>query len=153
MEPKSLKYTYPELRAYLDEHGTPGDTAHGEGMSAELPSLGLSIHDHPGSGRSRQIHFMVNGVKIAELGPPTDEGEEVAPGYVDFLAEWDGQPVHAYNVKLRIALDNGLVPDPERAMRRAAREFGENHGPVLSHIPWVDVFAAGWKAAEELMTR
>jgi muconolactone delta-isomerase len=99
-----LRMDYATLRALLDEHH-----AHGEAQGLEL-CPGVSIHDHPGTDRSLQIHFMVSGQKIAEIGPPAgDSGESVVGGYIDFLAEWMGRPVLHEQWKQRIMRDNGLV--------------------------------------------
>lgn len=120
----TLPLTYRSLVHYLAQHGTAGDSDHGEGMTAELLP-GVSIHDHPDSGRPFQLHFMVDGQKIAEIGPPTaadgTEGD-VAPGYIDFLAEWDGRPVAHEAWKDRIMADNGLSTYPSyEGARKAAR--------------------------------
>lgn len=102
-----LKMTYPVLRRLLDEsRAAHTDTATENGL--EL-CPGVSIHDHPGTDRGRQIHFMVNGQKLAELGPVKDEGEGIGPGYVDFLAEWFGQPVIHDKWRTRLEADNNLV--------------------------------------------
>jgi len=152
-----LKYTYAELRAYLNEHGHPGDPLHGEGLSAELPEMGVTVHDHPHGGTARELHVMAGGQKVAEIGPADDtdraEGEhdEVVPGYVDFLAEWDGQPVRAARVKLKIAQDNGLEPDEKSARERAMTGYFEEHD-AFSMSPH-GVFCAAWEAAVEFMTR
>src|ERR1700733_5824593 len=125
----NVKLTYQNLRAMLDaaawaeEHGmrTVAVTVQpGEGHAAALvPDGSVMIHDHPGSGRPREIHFMVdahdgNGlVKVAEFGPPDgSEGidSDVAPGYIDFLGQWDGKPVHLVQWRNRIEEDNGLLP-------------------------------------------
>jgi muconolactone delta-isomerase len=106
-----VRLTFAELRRWLDEHGSASSVA-GEGTSAEI-APGVSIHDHPHSGRPRELHFMVGGQKIAEIGPETEslQSENVAPGYIDFLAEWEGKPVHHEAWKQRILRDNGLVHD------------------------------------------
>jgi len=156
----SPRYTYRELRKFLDEHGMPGDSAHGEGRMAELPAIGVTVHDHPHSGSGRELHVMLNGMKVAEIGPADNsdlrpgEHDDNVPGYVDFLAEWTGKPTmgEGYGrLKLKIAQDNGLVPDETSARERATLEFmdghdGFNSGPQGN-------FHAGWDAAVAFMTR
>lgn len=106
-----VRLTFPELRRWLDEHGSASSAAD-EGTSAEIVP-GVSIHDHPHSGRPRELHFMVKGQKIAEIGPPSDAWgpQEIAPAYIDFLAEWEGKPVHHEAWKQRILRDNRLFHD------------------------------------------
>jgi muconolactone delta-isomerase len=111
--------TYDNLREWLDDHGTPGHSM-GEGMIAEI-GPGIAIHDHPQSGRPREIHFMVDGQKIAEIGPPDGNAGEVAPGYINFLAEWMGKPVHHEEWKQRILQDNGLLHPSYEAAVAAGR--------------------------------
>jgi len=157
----NVKYTYAGLRAYLDEHGVPGDSSHGEGRMAELPDIGVTVHDHPHSGSGRELHVMLNGMKVAEIGPPDDsdkrkgEHDDNVPGYVDFLAEWTGKSTmdeHYGRLKLKIAWDNGLVPDTDTARRRALYAWGhDNHG--FQNTTVYEGFTAGWKAAVEFMTR
>jgi hypothetical protein len=131
-----IKLNYANLRALLDaeawanEHGireVAVDVRPGEGHAAALvPDGSITIHDHPGSGRPREIHFMVDGVKIAEFGPPDgSEGvdSDVAPGYIDFLGEWDGQPVHHVDWKNRIMADNGLLPAGQENIDLLANEL------------------------------
>lgn len=118
----TIKITYPVMRDLLDRYGHEGDVDGGHGHGHELivvPGV-LSIHDHPASGRPHEIHVMVfspgrTGVegwqKVCELGPAAlaeGEANDVAPGYVDFLAEWAGEPVDHKEWKNRIAADNGL---------------------------------------------
>ena len=118
-----LKMTYPVLRKLLDEVKQVRKVAAaivGEDETEDAApegglwlAPGVSIHDHPGSDRGRQIHFMVdNGdgpQKLAELGPREDEGEAIGASYVDFLAEWFGKPVIHDKWRARIAADNNLV--------------------------------------------
>jgi muconolactone delta-isomerase len=101
-----VKMTYPVLREMLDVAKASGwNTAMENGLEI---ADGVSVHDHPGSDRGRQVHFMVEGQKLAELGPINDEGEKIGPGYVDFLAEWAGKPVIHRKWEARIRRDNGL---------------------------------------------
>jgi muconolactone delta-isomerase len=100
--------TYDNLHHFLDLHGERSHVVN-EGLTAELTE-GVTVHDHPVSGRPREIHFMVGGQKVAEIGPVTGHpGEDVAPSYVDLLAEWDGKPVAHEAWKQRILVDNNLV--------------------------------------------
>lgn len=112
--------TYPVLRRMLDEAkharevaasitGPDTETEDAAPEGGLWIATGVSIHDHPGSDRGRQIHFMVDGQKLAELGPLADEGEKIGPGYVDFLAEWFGKPVIHRKWEARIRRDNNLV--------------------------------------------
>lgn len=149
------KYTYQALRAFLDEHGVPGDARHGEGLTAELPGIGQAVHDHPHSGRPHELHFMLDDVKIAELGPDSDaEGGDVSGGYVDFLSEWAHRPVNGPRVariKERIAEDNMLTGDAPTARDRALLAYMDDHdgfntGPHSA-------FRSGWDAAVAFMTR
>jgi len=112
--------TYENLNKHLAEYGR-NSTVTNEGATATLVT-GVTIHDHPHSGRSREIHFMVFGQKIAEIGPPTmHEGDEVAPRYIDLLAYWDGKPVHHDAWKNRILADNGLLFDDYESAKAAPR--------------------------------
>lgn len=110
----SVPFTYGWFRSFLNHNGEASEVP-GEGLVAEVYSGSpvLEVHDHPHSGKSVQIHVMVgqrgNLVKIAELGPSVPSGEEVAPGYIDILAEWEGKPVAYYAWKDRILMDNGLM--------------------------------------------
>ena len=115
-----IPLTYYELNNFLGENGR-NSTVTKEGVMATLVT-GVTIHDHPHSGRPREIHFMVDGQKVAEIGP-TDkaEGEDVAPGYIDFLAEWDGRPVSHQAWKNRILADNGLLYADHSAAKSAPR--------------------------------
>jgi muconolactone delta-isomerase len=102
-----LPMTYPVLRRLLDEAKANGwNTAMENGVEI---ADGVSVHDHPGTDRGRQLHFMVDGQKLAELGPLTDEGESIGPSYVDFLAEWFGKPVNHGKWAARIRKDNNLM--------------------------------------------
>ena len=113
-ELNNVPFTYGWFRSFLDRNGEASEVP-GEGQVAEVYSGNpvLEVHDHPHSGRSVQIHVMVGPrghlVKIAELGPSVPSGEEVAPGYIDILAQWDGKPVRHYEWKDRILMDNGLM--------------------------------------------
>jgi len=102
-----IKFTYDHLRPLLDEHH-----AHGEGQGLDL-GAGISIHDHPDTDRGLQIHVMVDGQKVAEIGPPAQPEygaeESVVPGYIDFLGEWEGRPVRHERWVQRIKADNGLL--------------------------------------------
>ena len=104
--------TYANLRAYLTDKGHAA-SGHGEGLTADLVP-GVSIHDHPMSGRNREIHFMVDGQKIAEIGPPTGSEQENAPGYIDLLAEWLGKPVAHDRWKARILRITACCTVPTR---------------------------------------
>jgi hypothetical protein len=115
--------TYAVLRTMLDQaKNDHQNTAMEHGL---LLCPGVSIHDHPGSDRGRQIHFMVDGQKIAELGPLNDEGESgVGPGYVDFLAEWQGRPVRHDKWIARLKADNNLLhPDYSTALNAPRARF------------------------------
>jgi muconolactone D-isomerase len=118
-----LKMNYPTLRTMLDQAKKIGTNIALEN-GLELVS-GVSIHDHPGSDRGRQLHFMVDGQKVAELGPLNDEGESgVGPGYVDFLAEWQGRPVSHAKWVARIRQDNKLLhPDYNTALNAPRARF------------------------------
>lgn len=104
-----IKFNYDTLRFLLNLNG-----GHGEHGGYDLGE-GISIHDHPGTDRPAQIHVMCDGQKIAEIGPPYDyvdfrDGKEsVVPGYIDFLAEWQGRPVRHVRWQERIKRDNNLV--------------------------------------------
>ncbi len=100
-----IMFTYPVLRELLDAHH-----AHSEEHGLDL-GAGVSVHDHPGTDRGLQVHVMVDGQKVAEIGPRAAGGESVAPAYVDFLAEWEGRPVRHARWQRRIAADNELVHD------------------------------------------
>jgi muconolactone delta-isomerase len=115
--------TYPVLRKMLDAAKAFGDNTALENGRELCP--GVSIHDHPGTDRNRQLHFMVDGQKVAELGPVTDEGEkEIGPGYVDFLAEWLGKPVSHAKWVARIKADNQLLhPDYDTALNAPRARF------------------------------
>lgn len=112
-----VRFTYEALREMLDAHHAH-DEAHGLNLGE-----GISIHDHPGTDRARQVHVMCDGQKIAEIGPGSGEGESVAPAYIDFLAEWQGRPVRHVRWQQRIASDNGLIhasyDDAVRATRNS----------------------------------
>ena len=122
LEAMTLPLTWAALHGWLMQNGKYSGQ-HGEGLTAALAD-GVSIHDHPDSGRPRELHFMVGGQKIAEIGPvsapyndlandepPFGKAEDVEPGYVDFLAEWAGKPVRHEAWKRRIMEDNGLTHD------------------------------------------
>lgn len=103
--------TWRVLYNMLYRHGTASPLAdQHEGQTFTLVE-GVTIHDHPHSGRPHEIHFMVDGQKVAELGPDTagEKEEDVAPGYIDFLAEWEGRPVRHARWQRRIERDNGLL--------------------------------------------
>lgn len=107
----SVNLTWQPLNNFLLLHGHAGNASEGESRSVDLMP-GVSIHNHQHAGRRAQIHFMVDGVKIAEIGPPDDQGEEVKPGYIDFMAEWESRAVKSRTVDTwvrRIKRDNGLV--------------------------------------------
>ena len=124
--------TYPVLRAHLDEAKANGWNTSMENGIEIAP--GVSIHDHPGSDRGRQIHFMVDGQKLAELGPREDEGEAIGAGYVDFLAEWFGRPVIHDQWRARIAADNNLVHGDYASAFAAPRQrhhaLGDENGAM-----------------------
>ena len=98
---EGAKLTYEYLRAQLDS-------------GHHILTEGVEIHDHPVSSRPLEIHFMVEGQKVAEFGPPGGPGEiegaEIAPGYIDFMGMWMHQPVGHVDWKNRIMSDNGLIP-------------------------------------------
>ena len=128
-ERPDLIMNYPVLRSILDQARFLGtDTAMEHGVWI-VPGI-VSVHDHPGSYEtSRQIHFMVHdgdtAQKVAELGPPAEDGETRAPGYVDFLAEWAGRPVHHRRWVARIKQDNRLVHDDYDAALNGSRQRRE----------------------------
>lgn len=97
----------------------------GENSLAREIAPGVTIHNHPGSGNPRQIHFMVDGVKVAELGPTTDTPagvhEDNVPRYIDFLADWADKPVGHEVWKRQIAADNGLVHPSYQHAKAAPR--------------------------------
>lgn len=96
-DPAAMTMTYTNLRAFLDA-----------GHTVIVPGL-ISIHDHPDSGRPREIHFEVDGVKIAEIGPVERvDTEDVREGYVSIVEEWMGQPTEHQAWKDRILADNGM---------------------------------------------
>ena len=107
-----MKFTHAELYAKLQAHGHPGDRDHGESLTVKINEH-VSVHDHPHSGRPRELHFMVDGVKVAELGPqdpPSDHfPEDVEPGYLSIMAQWAGQYVDHADYKFQLLVDNGLV--------------------------------------------
>lgn len=115
--------TYYNLSRWLDQQGQPSGIAN-EGTTAEL-APGVTVHDHPHSGRPRELHFMVDGQKIAEIGPVTQSAggfaEDVAPAYIDLLAEWDGKPVRHDTWKNRILADNGLLFPDHQSAKNAPR--------------------------------
>jgi hypothetical protein len=107
------------MRYLLDTYGSVIDGPEGHGHELILVDDQVAIHDHPSSGRPREIHFMVHDAehgwqKVAELGPTgaKEENEDVATGYVDFLEEWAGQPVAHLDWKARIRRDNKLATSP-----------------------------------------
>jgi hypothetical protein len=72
------------------------------------------------------VHDDVHGwQKVAELGPWSDEGEAgVQPGYIDFLAEWDGRPVLHQQWQARIRQDNHVLhPDYATALHGPRARF------------------------------
>jgi muconolactone D-isomerase len=117
-ERPDVQMNYPFLRTLLDQAKNAGTNGAMENGLELCP--GVSIHDHPGTDRARQIHFMVDGQKLAELGPYSDEGEGIAPGYVDFLARWMGRPVRHTKWEMRLRMDNQLL-HPDYASALAAK--------------------------------
>jgi hypothetical protein len=105
--------TWDSLITFFDTASTVR-THHGELPALRPVGPGITVHIHPESGNPRAIHFMADDVKIAEIGPsgPAPDGmhEDNVPGYVSFLAEWDGKPVASQLWKDQIAQDNGLLP-------------------------------------------
>jgi hypothetical protein len=99
-----------------------------EGRTAQIVP-GVTVHDHPASGRPSELHFMVGGQKIAEIGPhsPAESGD-VGPDYIDLLAQWAGRPVAHQEWKNRLLADNGLLyPDyGSAAGARRHRVFASN---------------------------
>lgn len=117
-----FKLTYDNLERFLTDNGQWSDVTN-EGMTAEL-APGVTVHDHPHSGRPRELHFMVDGQKIAEIGPLTDAAdfsEDVAPGYIDLLPEWAGKPVRHDSWKNAILRDNGLLHPSHESAKNAPR--------------------------------
>lgn len=117
--------TYDNLYPWLTDHGKWSDVQQ-EGLTAEVVKDQLWVHDHPHSGRPRELHVMCPGEggwqKIAEIGPVTKgDGEDVAPGYIDLLAEWDGRPVDHDNWKNALLRDNGLLHGSHEAAKNAPR--------------------------------
>ena len=130
-EAPDVTFTYAGLLAYYEAHvGTDGVQENGdpsESLSLTL-APGVSIHRHPHSQAPREFHVMVDGVKIAEVGPDKDdpgyEGEAKAPGYVDLLGEWIGQPVHHQQWQRRVLRDNDLLhPDYQTALAADRRSW------------------------------
>lgn len=115
-----VKMSYYVLRTMLDRAKTDPSNLHGVENGLELVP-GVSIHDHPGTDRGRQIHFMVDGQKLCELGPRKDEGEAIGAGYIDFLAEWFGKPVRHAQWEARIKADNNLLHPGYNAALAAPR--------------------------------
>jgi muconolactone D-isomerase len=71
----------------------------------------VSLHVHPESPFPREVHFMVDGQKVAAIGPPDkQEGEALAGGYVALIARWEHQPVMHYYWWNKIMQDNRLNP-------------------------------------------
>jgi muconolactone D-isomerase len=105
-----IPMTWAGLNEYYQTHKTEQHvSAIGEGGSVDLTEH-VSIHQHPTSATPAEFHFMVDGQKVAEIGPDQNlNGEVQAPGYVDFLAEWEGIPVLHRKWKARIREDNGLL--------------------------------------------
>jgi muconolactone D-isomerase len=126
-----LMFTWRDLNRYYTAHltGQPGDGhGHGEGETVILddtPGAVISIHKHPGSAFPEEFHLMAGDVKVAEIGPDENlHGESKAPGYIDFLAEWDGVPVHWLKVKSRVAADNRVLhPDYNAALNAPRAKF------------------------------
>jgi len=99
-----VRLTYDYLRGIIDSQ--PG--GHAESPGIEI-APGVTIHDHPGTDRALQVHFMVDGQKVAEIGPQHGpKAESVVPGYIAFLAEWENRPVRHRQWKRRLEADNGL---------------------------------------------
>jgi hypothetical protein len=132
-----IRLTYQNLRAILDANAWADDSGkrevrltvrHGEGEVATLIQGELMIHDHPSSGRPREIHVMCSDEKggwqkIAEIGPPDGrEGvdSDVAPGYISLTAEWDGRPVGHIAWQNLIRADNGLLPSERESIDELA---------------------------------
>ncbi len=103
--PSGFTLAFGNLRHILDTYGQPAAEPGLRYRFREQPEV-VEIHDHSGSDRPREIHFMVAGQKVAELGAD----------YVDFLAEFAGKPVSHGDWRLRIALDNSVVPAPDDAV-------------------------------------
>lgn len=119
--------TYENLSRHLTDTGQWSDVQQ-EGLTAEVVPGQLWVHDHPHSGRPRELHVMCAGSggewqKIAEIGPVTEslQSENVAPGYIDLLPEWDGKPVHHEDWKNRILADNGLLHPSHESAKNAPR--------------------------------
>ena len=122
----------PELRmtwAGLNEHyrahrAEQHVSAIGEGGSVDLTEH-VSIHKHPHGSTPEEIHFMVDGQKLCEIGPDVNlNGEPKAAKYIDFLAEWEGKPVSHRKWEARIRQDNRLLhPDYATALASARGRF------------------------------
>lgn len=141
-----MALTYANLRALLDSGQRTLPPAANEGEAAELVPGHVTIHDHPHSGRPLEIHFMVDGQKIAEFGPP--EGTEgvdtdVAPGYIDFLGQWMGQPVHHVDWKNLIMADNDMTPHDRTGIDSLAFEVRDLVAKARNRRGGTHVTAAG----------
>jgi muconolactone D-isomerase len=120
-----LPMTWASLNQYYREHRSEQHvSAIGEGGSVDL-TPDVSIHTHPTSQFPAEIHFMVGGQKVCELGPDVNlNNEPKAPGYIDFLSEWEGIPVLHRRWKARIQADNGLLhPDYAAALAAPRARF------------------------------
>jgi muconolactone D-isomerase len=125
-----LKMTWRDLNAYYTAHLTgqpvtsPERQEHGEGETVMLTDT-VSIHKHPHSDEPEEFHFMAGNVKVAEIGPDTNEHHEMkAPGYVSFVAEWESAPIGFYRWKARIAADNKVLhPDYDTALAAPRARF------------------------------
>lgn len=117
-----LKMTWASLSAYYDSQpgtvpapGSPQAARHETKTVMLTPTVSIHMHD---GVFPREIHFMCDDVKVAELGPDENlHGEPKAPRYVDILAEWDGAPVAWRKWKARILQDNRVLhPDYATAL-------------------------------------
>jgi muconolactone D-isomerase len=120
-----LPMTWAALNQYYRDHRAEQHvSAIGEGGSVDLTEH-VSIHTHPTSAFPREIHFMVDGQKVAELGPDANLNDEPkAPRYIDFLASWEGRPVLHRKWEARIRRDNSLLhPDYESALTAHRARF------------------------------
>jgi muconolactone delta-isomerase len=95
-------------------------------LRGETPHPEVSLHTHPGSAFSREVHVMVGGQKVAALGPPDkQEGDQLVGGYVEILARWMDQPVTHRYWQERIARNNGI--EPPSAMAESYQHARDTH--------------------------
>jgi muconolactone delta-isomerase len=93
----------------------PGSGGEAPYVVAEItPAPEMSLHVHPDGPDPFEVHVMVDGQKLAEIGPPAgyyaanpDARHSKADGYVSMIGLWMGQPVMHEHWARRIAADNG----------------------------------------------